>query len=157
LLQAPPSAADRAHRVRLVYSAPALGEAAHLDFERRFGVRLVIGYGLSESTFGFIHPPSGDRRPDAVGRPPAHPDPEFGIEVKLVDESGRASHEGEIWLRNAATFAGYFRDDEATRAALVDGWLRTGDLARREEGDWYTFVARLKEIIRRRGENIAPA
>lgn len=54
-------------------------------------------------------------------------------------------------------FSAYYRDDEATRAALTpDGWLRTGDLAVRDAG-WYTFVGRIKEIIRRRGENIAPA
>ena len=65
---------------------------------------------------------------------------------------------GEIWLRNAATFSGYFNDETATREAMTpDGWLRTGDLARHDEDGWYTFVARRKEVIRRRGENVAPA
>jgi crotonobetaine/carnitine-CoA ligase len=158
LLNAPPATEDRGHRLRLVYSAPAIGERAHLEFERRFGARLVIGYGLTESTFGFIHPLAGERRLHAMGRPRCHPDPALGNEVRLVDEAGNDAEQGEIWLRNAAVFSGYFEDETATRQTLTpDGWLRTGDLARREPGDWYTFIARLKEIIRRRGENIAPA
>ncbi|HEY3174861.1 MAG TPA: AMP-binding protein [Candidatus Polarisedimenticolia bacterium] len=160
MLKAPPGAADRAHRVRLVYNAPALGQEAHLAFERRFGVRLVIGYGLSESTFGFVHPLQGERRLDSMGRLRSHPDQRFGNEARLVAE-GRdvgPGQIGEIWLRNPATFSGYFRDEEATREVLTaDGWLRTGDLARRDTGGWHTFVGRDKEIIRRRGENIAPA
>jgi len=158
LSQAPPSPSDRSHRLRLVYSAPALGEAAHQEFERRFGVRLVIGYGLTESTFGFIHPLAGERRLHTMGKPRRHPDPALACEVKLIDDTGREADEGEICLRNPAVFAGYFRDEAATREAITsDGWLRTGDIARREAGGWYTFVARRKEIIRRRGENIAPA
>jgi carnitine-CoA ligase len=160
LLNTPPSPTDRAHKVRLVYSALAMGEEAHLAFEERFGVRLVVGYGLSESTFGFIHPLEGDRRLHSMGKLRSHPDPQFGNEVRLV-EDGKDVPEGEIgeiWLRNAAVFSGYFRDPKATQKALTpDGWLRTGDLARREAGGWHTFVARRKEVIRRRGENLAPA
>ena len=160
LLKAPPSDADRAHRLRLVYSAPALGEEAHLAFENRFGARLVIGYGLSESTFGFIHPLTGARKLGSMGRPRTHPDPEYRNEVRLVAEGRQAGpgETGEIWLRNPALFSGYFQDETATREALTsDGWLRTGDLARRDAEGWYTFVSRAKEVIRRRGENVAPA
>ena len=160
LLKAPPGPTDRAHGVRLVYSAPALGEAAHLAFERRFGARLVIGYGLTESTFGFIHPLEGVRRLDSMGMVRRHPDPEHGNEARLVTD-GRNAEEGEvgeIWLRNHATLSRYYKDEQATREAITpEGWLRTGDLARREPGGWYVFVGRAKEIIRRRGENIAPA
>ena len=159
LLKAPPSDADHAHKLRLVYSAPALGEEAHLAFERRFGVRLVIGYGLSESTFGFIHPLTGPRNLDSMGRPRTHPDPAVRSDVKLVtaDRETVVGETGEIWLRNPAVFSGYFRDEAATRDALTpDGWLRTGDLARRDADGWYTFVARAKEVIRRRGENVTP-
>ena len=168
LLKAPPGPADRAHGLRLVYSAPALGEAAHLAFEQRFGTRLVIGYGLTESTFGFIHPlqplhslhsPGNARRLDAMGTPRRHPDPRHGNEVRLVAD-GRDVEDGdvgEIWLRNQATFSHYHKDEQATRDALTpEGWLRTGDLVRREDHGWYLFVGRSKEIIRRRGENIAP-
>ena len=149
LMERPPSEEDRDHRVRLVYAAPALGRDAHLAFERRFGVRLVIGYGLTESTFGFIHPLSDDRDLDSMGRPRAHPDSSLGSEVRL--------EEGEIWLKNPATFSGYFRDDEATRDAFADGgWLKTGDLATAGPDGSYTFVGRRKLVIRRRGENLTP-
>jgi crotonobetaine/carnitine-CoA ligase len=161
LLRAPPSSADRAHALRLVYTAPALDEAAHRAFEERFGARLVSGYGMTECTFGFIQPLDGDCPRDSLGRPRAHPDPAWGNEVRLVDpESGRDVAEGgagEIWLRNATVCAGYFRDPEATaRAITADGWLRTGDLARRDARGCYSFVGRIKEMIRRRGENLSP-
>jgi crotonobetaine/carnitine-CoA ligase len=160
LAQNPPTPMDRAHRVRIVYSALAMTDEAHLAFEERYGLRLMVGYGLSESTFGFIHPLQGERRFHSMGRLRRHPDPALGNEVRLV-QNGRDVLEGEtgeIWLRNPALFSGYFRDERATREAITpDGWLRTGDLARREPGDWYTFVGRCKEIIRRRGENLAPA
>jgi crotonobetaine/carnitine-CoA ligase len=160
LRKAPPSPADRAHKVRLVYSALAMSEEDHLAFEQRFGIHLVVGYGLSESTFGFIHPLEGERRLHSMGRLRRHPDPRLGNEVRVVEDGREVSdgEVGEIWLRNPAVFSGYFRDPHATEAALTpDGWLRTGDLARREVGGWYTFVARRKEVIRRRGENLAPA
>jgi carnitine-CoA ligase len=167
LLNSPPSLSDRAHRLRLVYSAPALGDEAHRAFERRFGVRLVIGYGLTESTFGFIHPldppldaGAAERRLGSMGRLRTHPDPSSRCEARLVIEGRDAApgEIGEIWLRNPAVFSGYFRDEGATREALPgDGWLRTGDLATRDPEGYYTFVARAKEIIRRRGENVAPA
>jgi carnitine-CoA ligase len=160
LRNASPSPADRSHKVRLVYSALAMSEEDHLAFEERFGVRLVVGYGLSESTFGFIHPLEGERNLHSMGKLRRHPDPRLGNEVRLVEDGKEVSdgEVGEIWLRNPAMFSGYFRDPQATEEALTpDGWLRTGDLARREEGGWYTFVARRKEVIRRRGENLAPA
>jgi crotonobetaine/carnitine-CoA ligase len=140
---------ESAHRLRLVYTAPALGTDAHLAFEKRFGTRLVVGYGLTESTFGFIHPLEGPRDLDAMGIPRRHPDPAIPAEVKLVD--------GEVWLKNPATFSGYFRDDDATRDTFAEnGWLKTGDLARVGADGAYTFVGRKKLVIRRRGENVAP-
>ncbi len=149
LIERPPSAEDRAHRLRLVYAAPALGREAHLAFERRFHARLVIGYGLTECTFGFTHPRDDTRDLASMGRPRRHPDPAIPAEVRLVD--------GEVWLRNPATFSGYLADDAETREALTeDGWLKTGDLATREVDGSYTFVGRKKLVIRRRGENLTP-
>ncbi|HEX4823749.1 MAG TPA: AMP-binding protein [Candidatus Polarisedimenticolaceae bacterium] len=144
LLEREPSPEDRDHGLRLVYGALALGERDHLAFERRFGVKLVIGYGLTESTFGFIHPQGRPCDLASMG------EPRGGTEVKLVD--------GEIWLRNPATFSGYFRDDAATREAVTDeGWLKTGDLATVDARGAYTFAGRKKLVIRRRGENLTPA
>jgi crotonobetaine/carnitine-CoA ligase len=64
---------------------------------------------------------------------------------------------GELWLSNPATMAGYWGDDAQTTTALAGGWLHTGDVVRRDAEGFYTFLARKKEIIRRRGENVAAA
>jgi crotonobetaine/carnitine-CoA ligase len=144
LLDRDPEPSDRDHRLRLVYTAPALGREAHVAFEERFGVRLVVGYGLTESTFGFIHPFDERRDLDSMGRPRGD-----SAQVRLVD--------GELQLKNPASFSGYFGDDEATRAAWTDdGWLKTGDLARCGPDGQYTFLGRKKLVIRRRGENLTP-
>jgi len=149
LLDRAASVDDGADRLRLVYAAPALGRETHLEFERRFRTRLVIGYGLTESTFGFIQPRDGPRDLDAMGTPRRHPDPSTSTEVRLV--------EGEIWLRNPATFSGYLDDEAATREALTaDGWLKTGDLATLGPDGSYTFAGRKKLVIRRRGEMVSP-
>jgi crotonobetaine/carnitine-CoA ligase len=62
---------------------------------------------------------------------------------------------GELLLKNAAMMAGYFGDPERTEAALVDGWLHTGDSAWQDEDGYFYFVDRRKDIVRRRGENIS--
>jgi crotonobetaine/carnitine-CoA ligase len=149
LLDRPASADEHGHRLRLIYAAPALGRETHLALERRFDTRLVIGYGLTESTFGFIQPLEGPRDLDSMGTPRRHPDPNVPAEVRLVD--------GEVWLRNPATFSGYFGDDETTRDAMTDdGWLKTGDLATPGPDGSYRFAGRKKLVIRRRGEMVMP-
>ena len=64
---------------------------------------------------------------------------------------------GELELRNPTVMLGYWGMPEETASALVDGWLRTGDLVRDNGDGTYTFVGRRKEVIRRRGENLSPA
>jgi len=149
LLDRAPADDERAHRLRLVYAAPALGRSAHLAFEQRFRTRLVIGYGLTESTYGFIQPLTEPRDLEAMGRLRRHPDASIPAEARLVD--------GEIWLRNPATFTGYFGDPALTRDTLTpEGWLKTGDLATWGPDESYTFVGRKKLVIRRRGEMLTP-
>ena len=60
-------------------------------------------------------------------------------------------------LRNPATMLGYYGMPEETAEVLVDGWLHTGDLVRRNDDETFTFISRKKEVIRRRGENLAPS
>jgi len=171
LLQAPPSPDDRAHSLRLVYSSPALGEALHRRFEERFGVRLVIGYGLTECTFGTIHPldeplAAAGRRLDSMGRARRHPDPAWPHGLRLVEPATSADavprdvpdgSPGEILLAGPTVFTGYLDDAAASAESLrADGWLRTGDLAVRGGDGFLTFVGRRKEMIRRRGENLSP-
>jgi crotonobetaine/carnitine-CoA ligase len=159
LLRQPPGPDDRRHGLRLIYAAPALGEEAHEAFERRFATRVVIGYGLTESTFGFIHPLERERKLGSMGRPRRHPHPDVPAEVRLVTDGrdAQVDEPGEIWLRNPASCLGYLDDEEQTRATLEGGWVHTGDVARRDAEGFYTFVGRMKHIIRRRGENLSPA
>lgn len=153
--EAPPSS----HPLRLIYNALALDETHHRQVEETFGVRLVAGYGLSECPFGTIVPP-GVWRPGSMGRPRDLAAWGLGNQLEVVDEMGRAlppGETGEIRLRNAAVFLGYLGDPERTAERLRDGWLYTGDRARRDEEGYLYFAGRDEEVIRRRGENIAAA
>jgi crotonobetaine/carnitine-CoA ligase len=77
-----------------------------------------------------------------------------------VDDEGHdvpANAVGELVVKTPIIMQGYFRDPEQTKAAFRDGWFLTGDLVRRDEDGYLFFVSRKKDIIRRRGENIAGA
>jgi crotonobetaine/carnitine-CoA ligase len=79
---------------------------------------------------------------------------------RVIGEDGTevpVGGEGELELRNPAVMKGYFEMPEQTAEVVVDGWLKTGDLVRRNDDEAYTFLGRKKEVIRRRGENLSPA
>ena len=90
-----------------------------------------------------LWPEDVHRKPGSVGPPAA------GSEVRLADD-------GELWVRNACLFSGYFRDEAATAAAVVDGWYRTGELAEVDDEGYYYIVGRTKDLIRTGGETVAP-
>jgi fatty-acyl-CoA synthase len=123
------------------------------------GIReICIGYGQTEAspiiTFTSVDDPI-EVRVGTVGRPIP------GLEVKLVDPaSGReidTGEPGEVWVRGHCVMAGYYHSPEATARAIdAEGWLHTGDLARRREDGNYRIVGRSKELIIRGGENIYP-
>ena len=78
----------------------------------------------------------------------------------MVDDDGKdlpAGQTGELWAKTPILMQGYYRDPEQTAAAFHDGWFPTGDLVRRDADGYFYFVARKKDIIRRRGENISGA
>lgn len=133
LLASEPRASDRDHRLRLCYSALALPEAQHRAFEERFGVRMIVGYGMSETTFGTIWPLDGPPRYGTMGVLRQHP------RLGVVNEA-RLGDDGELFLKNPATNG---------------EWLATGDIVRRDADGYFTFVSRKKDVIRRRGENVA--
>lgn len=160
LLKQPPGSLDRAHSARLCYLSPALPPDLHRRFEERFGVRVMVGYGMSECTFGTITALDGSSPLGSMGKPRHHPDSRGRSEVALVRDDGTRCAPceiGEIVLRGPTVMLGYLDDEEHTNEVLRDGWLYSGDLACRDEDDNYFFVDRKKEIIRRRGENVAPA
>jgi crotonobetaine/carnitine-CoA ligase len=149
---------DADNPLRLCYAAPAPpDETRHVAFEERFGLRITAGYGQSESPFGTIWP--RERRPyGSIGVPRQHPVLGKVNEARIVDDGEDVAEgdTGELLLRNPSVTPGYFERPEETAAALEGGWLHTGDLVRREDGIIY-FVARAKQIVRRRGENISQA
>ncbi|HUI03504.1 MAG TPA: AMP-binding protein [Acidimicrobiales bacterium] len=140
---------------RAISGASALDPAVAARFEERHGIALWQGYGLTEASpavstsFG-----TGRNRPGSVGPPLP------GVEVRLVDEEGDPVLEGdpgEIWVRGANVFAGYWRDPEATARVLTsDGWLRTGDIGVvGEDGDLFV-VDRSKDLVIVSGFNVFP-
>jgi fatty-acyl-CoA synthase len=125
----------------------------------RMGIReICIGYGQTEAspiiTFTSVDDPI-EVRVGTVGRPIP------GLEVKLVEPAGRTEvgldQAGELCVRGHCVMDGYYHNPEATaRAVDADGWLHTGDLARRRPDGNYRIVGRCKELIIRGGENIYP-
>lgn len=162
LSQGEPSPEDADNAVRVAYS----GSVGSLTLERRqmleerYGLRLMTGFGMSETTFGFIEPYDEPPRVGSIGLPRHHPDPTVPrTEARVLRPDGRQAgpgEEGELLLRNGAMMQGYHNDPERTAEALRDGWLYTGDLVRFDEDGYFYFVDRKKDIIRTRGENVAP-
>ena len=158
LMKRGPSQEERQHHVRLTYGGPALPEPLRSQVEERFGLTLISGIGMSESTYGLIEDPHGERRSGSLGKPRQHPDPRIVNEARVVDDEGRDVSDGtpgELIYRNPVTMQGYFRNPEQTTATIRDGWLYTGDLVRRDEDGFFYFVDRKKDVIRVRGENVA--
>jgi long-chain acyl-CoA synthetase len=122
--------------------------------EEMFGFPVLEGYGLSETSpvAAFNHP-DRSRRAGSIGTPVR------GVELRLVDDGGTDVADGqvgEIAVRGHNVMLGYHNQPEATRAAIPDGWFRTGDLARRDEDGYYYIVDRKKDLIIRGGFNIYP-
>jgi carnitine-CoA ligase len=160
LMRQPPRADDADTPLRLCYAGPAPARARHLEMERRFGLRIIVGYAMSESPYGLIWP-RGTTPYETLGSLRQHP--RLGVinEGRVVDDEGRdlpPGQTGELLLRNPVVTPGYYGMPEETAAAITaDGWLHTGDLVTVDRHGTYTFVSRKKEVLRRRGENLSPA
>lgn len=149
-----PEAAERCEHLRYVVAAP-VPEDLHRPLEERWGVRIVEGYGLTETgTMACINPPH-DTRSGTIGVPLEH------NELRIVDDAGQDVPDetpGQILTRtriDGAYMLGYFKNPEATAEAMEGGWFHTGDIGRRRADGYYVFVDRGKDTIRRRGENIS--
>jgi len=151
---APPR--ERLAAIRFCRSASAaLPPEHHRAFEAKFDIGIIETMGLTETVApAFSNPidPSA-RRIGSVGHP-------SGCEARVVDEAGRTlpdGETGEILIRGPQVAIGYFHNPEATSAAfLEDGWMRTGDLGRRDADGFFYITGRIKELIIKGGENIAP-
>jgi crotonobetaine/carnitine-CoA ligase len=144
---------DRAHRVRVALS-PATGPALWPVFEERFGIRLVEGHGMTETNL-VVGPRDGEQRPGWMGR--VMP----GFDARIVDEHDAEvlpGTAGELVVRAEEPFAfasGYWRLPDATVEAWRNLWFHTGDRVVRDEDGWFRFLDRIKDAIRRRGENVS--
>jgi long-chain acyl-CoA synthetase len=151
-----PEQAQACRNVRFGRSASApLPPEQHRAFEARFGISVIEAMGLTEcASVAFSNPLDKARRKyGSPGLP-------LGVEARVLDRDGRplaASERGEVELRGPNVMLGYYKAPEATASALrEDGWLKTGDLGYRDADGYYFITGRLKELIIKGGENIAP-
>jgi crotonobetaine/carnitine-CoA ligase len=150
---------DADNPLRLCYTGPSPAKEWQEAFERRFGMRLVCGYGLSESPYGLIWR-HGTRPFGTLGSIRQHPTLGVVNEGRVIDDVGApvgVGDTGELLLRNPAVTPGYWEMPDVTAQTIIDGWLHTGDLVTVNDDDTYTFVARKKEVLRRRGLNLSPS
>ena len=158
LMRQPPRADDASSPLRLCYTGPAPERARQEEIEARFGLRIVVGYAMSESPYGLIWP-HGTRQFGTLGAVRQHPVLGVVNEARVVDEAGAdlgPGETGELLLRNPVITPGYWGMPEETARVITDGWLHTGDLVTVGADGTYTFVSRVKEVLRRRGENLSP-
>jgi long-chain acyl-CoA synthetase len=124
-------------------------------FEEKFGCDILEGYGLSETSpvASFNHPDK-ERKPGSIGTPIE------GVEMQVWDDDGNEVPQGEVGeivIRGHNVMKGYWRQPEATAAAIdADGWFRSGDMARVDEDGYFFIVDRKKEMIIRGGYNVYP-
>lgn len=152
LLTRAPDPRDRDHPVRIAWGGGA-PPGAWRAFEERFGVQVRENYGMTEASS--LTSINTDARFATVGRPA----PWFEVRIAAEDGSALGAGErGEILVRErepGLITPGYFRDPEATARTIRDGWLHTGDLGCLDADGYLVFLGRLKDCIRRRGENIS--
>jgi long-chain acyl-CoA synthetase len=134
-----------------------ISPALYTAFAQVADLQLNQAYGMTECEGVSMNPAFGVIKRGSVGRP------RDGVDVRIMaagegpDGAEVAAGEtGEIWVRGDSVMRGYWDDPEHTTTVLVDGWLRTGDLGRRDDDGYLFFQGRIKEIIIKGGSNIAP-
>ena len=146
--------------LRTLYAAPGPSPALRDELESRFRLRVITGYGMSENPFGCIESASSRKKKGSIGRPRQPASGAFENKLRILRSDGAEARErevGELCFQNPVMTPGYWNAPSITQMALRDGWLHTGDAGYRD-GDGDVFLSgRYKEMIRRRGENIAPA
>jgi crotonobetaine/carnitine-CoA ligase len=146
--------------LRTIYAAPGPPPAQRDQLEARFRVRILTGYGMSENPFGCAESATSRAKPRSIGRPRQPASRAFENELRIVrQEGGEAAvgEVGELYFRNPVMTPGYWNAPEATAASIKNGWLHTGDAGYRDQDGDVFLTGRYKEMMRRRGENIAPA
>jgi long-chain acyl-CoA synthetase len=138
----------------VVCGAAPLSRELLETFETRLDIRILEGYGMTETTcISSINPFYGARKPGSIGLPVRRQ------EMRIVDEDGNdvaAGERGEIVMRGPMVMPGYLKNPEANEATIRDGWLHSGDIGYVDEDGYFFIVDRTKDMIIRGGENIYP-
>lgn len=152
LLKQPPSPDDRDHGVRVAFMVPLTETCT--EFNQRFGIDVYTIFNMTEISSPIVSEPNPTRR-GTCGKK------RKGVDVRLVDENDCEVPMGEIgemivrtdrpWGMNS----GYYKNSQATAEAWRNGWFHTGDCFRQDEAGYFYFVDRMKDAMRRRGENIS--
>jgi crotonobetaine/carnitine-CoA ligase len=156
ILAQPPTAEDGALRLRAASYAQNITLAQWDEWHRRFGVRLMQIWGMTETmSLPLMHPLDLPPKPLAMGMPV------LGYECRIVDEAGKdvpPGTIGELVVSGApgvSLMKSYWKNEAATAETLRDGWLHSGDQAYMDEEGWFFFVDRKKDMIKRAGENVS--
>ena len=156
MLNTPPSPLDRVHSVKRVICS-AIPRADHAAIEARWGVRWYEAFGMTESGLDIAVEIADHDMTVGTG---CIGTPMPGREARVVDAHDRpvpAGAPGELVLRGVGLMDGYYRNPQATAAAFRNGWLHTGDIVRCDARGRFHYLSRMKDMIRRSGENIAAA
>ena len=138
-----------------ISGAAALPVKTFEDFERKFRVPLIEGYGLTEaSPVVTLNPIRGERRPGSIGFSLSDK-----VELKIVDDKNNElglGKIGELLVKGPNVMQGYLNQEEATRETIKDGWLYTGDMAKMDKDGYFYIAGRKKEMVNVRGFNVYP-
>jgi len=124
------------------------------QFQQKFHIPLLEGYGLSETTGGIcVNPLESIQKPLSIGLPIK------GVEVKIIDEDGvdlGPNEVGELFVKSDSVMVGYYKQPAETKRVLRDGWLQTGDMAKIDKDGYVYIVDRKKDMLIVRGMNVYP-
>jgi long-chain acyl-CoA synthetase len=137
-----------------ISGAAPLPVAVIKQFKETFGVDIMEGYGLTETTAAVSANPSDRTKPGSVGLPGK------GVQIKIVDDQGNVlppNQAGEILVKGKVVMKGYYNLPEETRAVLKEGWFNTGDIGYQDDEGYIYITDRKKDIIIKGGFNISPA
>lgn len=156
ILAQPEKVSDKQNQLRLVIYAQSITQLQMDDWQRRYAAPLSQLWGMTE-TMGppLMNPYNEERRNLSIGKPIG------GYEIRLVDEVGKdvePGQTGEILVKGVpgqTIMQGYYKNPDATQETIRNGYLYTGDNARQDAQGYYYFVDRVKDMIKRSGENIA--
>ncbi|MYD08621.1 MAG: AMP-binding protein [Chloroflexi bacterium] len=146
---------DLSHMRLMTSGSDRLPDDLFFGYQEAFNVTLLERYGMTETGMNLSNPLHGERRVGAVGMPLP------GVSARIVDPDTEAplpdGEIGEVQIKGAHVFKGYWRQPEKTADAFsADGWLRTGDLGLREPDGYFTLKGRAKDLIITGGLNVYP-